>query len=73
MFLAYIRSYIGIEEGIGAAATAYEKIKENNYSDLDFTKYKLLPFIMEATGGMGSAAEEFSKELKTPSQKLQVQ
>ena len=54
-----------IAEGIGAAATAYEKVKEDKYSDLDFTKYELLPFIMEATGGMGRAAEGFCKELKS--------
>ena len=54
-----------IAKGIGAAATTYEKIKENNYSDLNFSKYELLPFIVEAIGGMGSAAEGFCKELKS--------
>ena len=54
-----------ISEGVGAHATAYEKIKEKTYSDLDFTKYEFLPFIIEATGGMGKAAHGFCKELKS--------
>ena len=53
-----------ISDGVGAAATAYEKIKVKTYSDLDFTKYEFLPFIIEATGGMGKAAHGFCKELK---------
>ena len=53
-----------ISEGVGAAATAYEKTKERTYSDLDFTKYEFLPFIVETTGAMGKAAHGFCKELK---------
>ena len=53
-----------ISEGVGAAATAYEKTKERTYSDLDFAKYEFLPFIVETTGAMGKAAHGFCKELK---------
>lgn len=42
-----------ISEGVGSPATAYEKVKEKTYSDLDFTKYDFLPFIVEATGHRG--------------------
>ena len=54
-----------VSEGVGAAATAYEKVKERTYSDLDFSKYELIPFIIEATGGLGRAAHGFCKELKS--------
>ena len=53
-----------LSDGEGAAATAYVKIKEKTYRDLDFTKYELLPFIVETSGGMGKAAHGFCKELK---------
>ena len=53
-----------ISEGVGAAATAYGRTKERMYSDLDFTKYYFLPFILDTTGGMGKAAHGFCKELK---------
>ena len=53
-----------ISKGVGAAATAYEQVKKDTYSDLDFTKYDFLPFIIEASGGMGKAAHGFCKELK---------
>ena len=38
-----------ISDGVGGAATAYAKIKERTYSDLDSTKYEFLPFIIETT------------------------
>ena len=53
-----------LSDGEGAAATAYAKIKEKLYSDLDFSKYELLPFIIETSGGLGKAAHGFCKELK---------
>ena len=53
-----------LSDGNGAAATAYEKIKERIYRDLDFSKYEFLPFIIEASGGLGKAAHGFCKELK---------
>ena len=53
-----------LSDGEGAAATAYEKIKEREYRDLDFSKYELLPFIIEASGGLGKAAHGFCQELK---------
>ena len=53
-----------ISGGVGAAATEYGKTKERNYSDLDFTKYDFLPFIIETSGGMSKAAHGFCKELK---------
>ena len=54
-----------ISEGVGAAATAYEKTKERTYRDIDFDKYEFLPFIVETTGGLGKAAHGFCKELKS--------
>ena len=59
-----------ISEGVGGAATAYEKIKERAYSDLDFTKYEFLPFIIESTGALGKAAHGFCKELKNRRESL---
>ena len=59
-----------ISKGVGAAATAYEQVKKDTYSDLDFTKYDFLPFIVEASGGMGKAAHGFCKELKSRRESL---
>ena len=59
-----------ISEGVGAAATTYEQVKERTYSDLDFTKYDFLPFIIEASGGMGKAAHGFCMELKSKRESL---
>ena len=59
-----------ISEGVGAAASKYEKEKEKTYSDLDFTKYDFLPFIVEAAGGFGKAAHGFCKELKSRRESL---
>ena len=53
-----------ISGGVGAAASTYEICKEKTYSDLDSTKYEFLPFIIEATGGLGKAVHGFCKELK---------
>ena len=39
-------------------------MKEKMYSDLDFTKYEFLPFIVETSGGMSKAAHGFCKELR---------
>ena len=59
-----------LSDGVGEAATAYQEIKVNTYPDLDFTKYGFLPFIIEATGGMGKAAHGFCKELKSRRESL---
>ena len=53
-----------ISEGVGGAAEAYGIKKERTYHDLDFTKYDFLPFIMETTGGLSTAAYGFCKEIK---------
>ena len=53
------------EGGPGAAATAYESIKRNKYSDLNFNRYIFLPFVLEATGGVGKAAKELCSELRS--------
>ena len=52
-----------ISDGAGGAATAYCKIKERLYHDLDMTKYELLPFIMETTGALSNSAYGFCKQL----------
>ena len=36
---------------LGGAATAYRRIKDSKYRDLDLNKHEFLPFIMETTGG----------------------
>ena len=59
-----------LSNGVGGAATAYEKVKVDTYPDLDFTKYEFLPFIIEATGGMGKEAHGFCKELKSRRESL---
>ena len=53
-----------ISDGVGGAATAYCKVKERIYHDLDRTKYELLPFIMETTGALSKSAFGFCKQLK---------
>ena len=53
-----------ISDGVGGAATAYRRIKDNKYRDLDLNKYEFLPFIMETTGGYSKAAFGFCKEIK---------
>ena len=62
-----------ISDGVGGAATAYCKVKERIYHDLNRTKYELLPFIMETTGALSNAAFGFCKQLKKRRDSLNCQ
>ena len=62
--LALSHSHLLVKDGVGGAATDYEKEKRRIYWDLDGTKYDLLPFIVETCGGVGKAARRFCKELR---------
>ena len=58
-----------VSRGVGAAATAYEKIKRATYPEYARAgplkeKYVFLPFIMEATGGFGKTARYVMRELR---------
>ena len=48
-------------EGVGAAATKYEKRKRSTYSDI---KGMFVPFVLEAQGGFGKAAKKLVRELE---------
>ena len=52
------------EDGAGAAATAYEKIKRAKYEDLDESKFIFVPFILETSGALGKTAKNFISELR---------
>ena len=62
-----------ISEGVGGAATAYCKIKERLYRNLDPNKYELLPFIIETTGGFSKTAYGLIKEIKRPRESANCQ
>ena len=53
-----------MKDGAGGPATAYEKVKNNAYADIDSTMYDFVPFIIESCGGVGQAALCLCKELE---------
>ena len=38
-----------IKEGVAGAATEYESVKRNTYSDIDPSKYEFIPFVVESS------------------------
>ena len=48
--------------GAGAVAAQAEQVKVSKYAHLD-TSHHLVPFVVETSGVLGKAAEEFTQEL----------
>ena len=55
--------YRNLINGPGVAATEYEQIKIDKYSDIDRNKFDFIPFLVETHGTFGNAAIRFCKEL----------